>query len=281
MSNVLVGEPAASRRELAPLSDRDFARVQRLLERVAGIRLGPTKRALVFGRLAARLRELGLHDYGAYLDLVETDSRNGELDKLLDRLTTNETHFFREPRHFDLLRQALRDKRWPHRPLRVWSAACSSGEEPYTLAMVLAEELGAHGWEILGSDINTQVLAEANRGIYRLQRLKDVPEPLVKRYCLKGVRSQAGYFAVGSALRQNVRFRRINLHEALPEIGDFDIIFLRNVMIYFDEPVKRQVVKRLAARLRPGGYLFIGHSETLNGLSSELVPVQTTVYRKP
>lgn len=276
-----VATPARAGQELTELSDADFARVQKLLARTAGIRLGPTKRALVCGRLATRLRQLGLTDYRRYLDLVDADSSGSELATLLDRLTTNETHFFREARHFELLRQELRAKRWPHQPLRVWSAACSSGEEPYTLAMVLASELGADGWEILGSDINTQVLAHAQRGVYRVQRLKEIPEPFVKRYCLKGVRTQAGHFAMGSALRRNVRFRRVNLHETLPDVGQFDIIFLRNVMIYFDDTVKRQVVQRLTERLRPGGYFFIGHSETLNGLSTELASVHTTVYRKP
>lgn len=272
----------ASGTAVQPLSDRDFSRFQGLLARKVGIHLGPTKRALVCGRLAARLRELGLTGYGQYLDLVESQGNNGaELQCLIDRLTTNETYFFRESRHFDLMRAELRAGRWKQRPLRVWSAACSSGEEPYTLAMVLADELGPSGWEVLGSDISAQVLGQAESGVYRNQRLKGIAPELVRRYCLKGVRSREGWFAVGPELRRNVHFRRINLNEALPEVGEFELIFIRNVMIYFDDQVKRQVVKRLTARLRRGGYLFIGHSETLNGLCDELRPVQPTVYRKP
>lgn len=262
------------------LRDRDFARFQTLLARHAGIRLGPNKRALVCGRLASRMRELGLSDYGTYLDRIESGYGN-ELSQLLDRLTTNETHFFREPKHFDLLRAQLRAGVWSERPVRVWSAACSSGEEPYTIAMVLADELGENGWEVLGSDINTRVLEQAQRGVYRNQRLKNIPEAARRRYCLKGVRSQEGWFAIGAGLRRHVSFQRINLHETLPEIGGFHFIYLRNVMIYFDTQVKRQVVARLTRRLRSGGHLCIGHSETLNGISTELVPVQPTVYRKP
>lgn len=261
------------------LSDQEFARFQALLAKHAGIRLGPSKRALVCGRLASRLRELGLRRYGAYLDRIDRgDDR--ELEQLLDRLTTNETHFFREPRHFDFLRAQLRAGTGKERAVRIWSAACSSGEEPYTIAMVLADELGGEGWEVLGSDINTRVIADAQKGVYANQRIKGIPEASLKRYCVKGVRSQAGRFAIGAGLRRNVRFARINLNEKLPNVGEFDFIFLRNVMIYFDDQVKRQVVEKLLSRLRPGGHLLIGHSETLNGLCSEVDSVQPTVYRK-
>lgn len=265
---------------LAPVTDRDFCRFRKIMERHAGIRLGNTKRPLVYGRLASRMRELGLTRFSDYLDRVEADPRGAELQTLIDRLTTNETFFFREPRHFDLLRAELRAGRWSQRPVRVWSAACSSGEEPYTIAMVLADELGLSDWGVLGSDISTRVLAAAERGVYREDRAKGIPPEAMKRYCLKGVRSQQGYFAVAPELRSHVAFRRINLDQPLPEVGDFDLIFVRNVMIYFDARVKRRVVQRLLTRLRPGGYLFVGHSETLNGLADGLACVQPTVYCK-
>lgn len=262
------------------LTDNEYSRFRRILHDVAGIRLGPHKKALICGRLAKRLRDLGLSSYSNYLDLIESSSGTGELQYAIDRLTTNETFFFREPKHFEMLRESLGRDHWPKRPLRAWSAACSSGEEVYTIAMVLAEQLGGDGWEVFGSDLSTAVLQTAERGVYPAARSDGIPQDLLRRFCLRGVRSQEGYFAVGHELRRRVSFRQINLRNPLPNIGQFDLVFLRNVMIYFDEAMKRQVVQRVVGKLRSGGYFFVGHAETLNGFSDDLELVAPTVYRK-
>lgn len=261
------------------ISDHDFASFQKLIHRLTGIHLADNKKPLLCGRLAKRLKNRGLAGYGEYYRLLAGGDA-AELETCINLITTNETFFFREPGHFDYLRQqllpALRSQ-----PVRGWSAACSNGAEPYTLAMVLAETLGlAADWELLASDISTTVLDKAVGGLYPLAEAEAIPLPLLQRYCLKGVGSAAGTFAIDESLRERVGFAQINLNQALPDVGGFDFIFLRNVMIYFPAAVKRGVVARLAACLKPGGHLFIGHSETLNGISEELVPVQPTIYRR-
>lgn len=261
------------------ISDRDFASFQQLLHRLTGIHLADNKKPLLCGRLAKRLKNRGVAGYGEYYRLLAGGDA-AELETCINLLTTNETCFFREPGHFDYLRRHLLPGR-RGQPLRIWSAACSSGEEPYTLAMVLAETLGlAADWEILASDLSTAVLEKAAGGRYPLAAADAIPHPLLQRYCLKGVGDAAGSFAIDQPLRQRVGFARINLNQPLPELGRFDVIFLRNVMIYFPAAVKRAVVGRLAACLKPGGHLFVGHSETLNGLCDQLLPVQPTVYRR-
>lgn len=261
------------------ISDRDFASFQQLLHRLTGIHLAEHKKPLLCGRLAKRLKNRGLSGYGEYYRLL-ADGDAAELETCINLLTTNETCFFREAGHFDYLRrQLLAGGRG--RPLRVWSAACSSGEEPYTLAMVLADSLGLSApWEILASDLSTAVLEKAVEGIYPLAAAEDIPPLLLQRYCLKGIGAAAGSFAIDRPLRERVAFARINLNQSLPALGAFDVIFLRNVMIYFPAAVKQAVVGRLTACLKPGGHLFIGHSESINGLSDELLPVQPTIYRR-
>jgi chemotaxis protein methyltransferase CheR len=206
-----------------------------------------------------------------------------ELQTMVDLLTTNETYFFREPKHFEFLRDEILGKRGAAGNFRVWSAASSSGEEVYTLAMVLADRLGQGPWEVVGSDISTQVLDKAATSHYSLARTEGIPPAFMKKYCLKGVRSHAGTFLIAPELRKRTRFYQINLTQPVdPAIGDFEVIFLRNVMIYFDPETKARVVNNLLPRLRRGGYLFIGHSETLNGLATgPLESVRPTIYRKP
>ena len=261
------------------LSEREFAQFQQLIFRIAGISMSPAKKALVAGRLAKRLKHHGLASFGEYFSMIS--ARRDELQMAVDLLTTNETRFFREPRHFDLLRERVLPEHPRGRPFRAWSAASSSGEEVYTLAMVLAQELGEAPWEVLGSDLSTRVLDQARAGMYRMERAAEIPAPYLKASCLKGIGSQKGILLIDPALRRRVRFSQINLVEPLPSIGEFDVIFLRNVMIYFNVETKRQVVSRLLTRLRPGGWFFVGHSESLNGLADELQGVAPAVYRKP
>jgi chemotaxis protein methyltransferase CheR len=267
--------------DLTTISDHEFASFQRLIHALTGIQLAPAKKPLLCGRLAKRLKSRGLASYADYYRLVAPGGDADELETCINLITTNETYFFRESAHFDFLAERLRPLRPARRAVRVWSAACSSGEEPYTLAMVLAETLGLDAdWEVLASDISTAVLAKAAAAVYPLARADGIPRPLLQRYCLKGVGADAGSFLVDAPLRSRVLFGQINLNRDLPEVGSFDFIFLRNVMIYFPPDVKRMVVARLAERLSPGGLIFVGLSETLNGLCDGLEPVLPTVYRR-
>ncbi|MET0319425.1 MAG: protein-glutamate O-methyltransferase CheR [Duganella sp.] len=272
----------------ASLTDREFSQFQRFIYDAAGITMSNGKQALVSGRLAKRLAHHRLANYGDYLQLLHSRRDPAELQIAVDLLTTNETYFFREPKHFNLLRElAIRhvgDAREKGRALRVWSAASSSGEEAYSIAMVLADVCGngpGHApWEVLGTDISTRMLQRARNGHYPTERASQMPHDYLKRFCLRGQGSEEGTMLIDRALRQRVQFQHVNLNEPLPKLGVFDVIFLRNVMIYFNLDTKRQVVARLLAQLRPGGHLLIGHSETLNDINDTLSVVAPSIYRK-
>ncbi|HEY9103353.1 protein-glutamate O-methyltransferase CheR [Chitinimonas sp.] len=265
---------------LVQMSDAEFVLYQALVERLTGIHLAPIKKAMLSGRLAKRLRERGISDYGSYFRLIEDGGEELERQIAIDLITTNETYFFREPRHFEALREQLLPQ-LSGQPVRIWSAACASGEETYSLAMLLADVLGESApWELLGSDISSRVLLSARRGLYPMERASHIPPDYLKRYCLRGTGDYMGSLLVDKLLRQRVRFLSVNLVEPLPEIGRFDAIFLRNVIIYFDAETKRRVVRMVAERLKPGGWLVVGHSESLIGLPEELEPILPTVYRK-
>ncbi|NWA27485.1 SAM-dependent methyltransferase [Pseudomonas gingeri] len=263
------------------LEDREFTQFQAWLYGAAGINLTIAKKALVAGRLFKRLKHHGLESYGAYFKLIMGKENPDELQIALDLLTTNETYFFREPKHFDFLRLRVLPLASPGKTFRVWSAASSSGEEPYSLAMTLAEGLGSTPWEVIGSDISTQVLAKARSGHYPMERASNLPQPLLVKYCLKGIGQQAGTFLIDKSLRNRVNFIQINLNDSLPQLGEFDVIFLRNVMIYFDQETKRKVVSRLLPLLRRGGYFMISHSESLHGVSDAFKLVAPSIYQKP
>lgn len=264
------------------ITDAEFIDFQNLIYDIAGISMADSKKVLLVGRLSKRLRALGLASFGEYYQYVISGLMSDERQTMVDLLTTNETYFFREEAHFDFLRQTIITQHPKGKPLDIWSAASSTGEEIYTLAMVLSDVLGVQGhWNILGSDISTQVLAIAQRGQYWLDRTRGLPPEYMKKYCLKGVRSQEGTFLIASELRRHTRFLQLNLNTTLPEIGKFHVIFLRNVMIYFDNNTKRQVIARLVQKLYPGGYLIIGHSESLNGINDRLQLIKPTIYRLP
>ncbi|NLY26058.1 MAG: SAM-dependent methyltransferase [Alcaligenaceae bacterium] len=264
------------------ITDAEFARFQRLIHEIAGISLADSKKVLLVGRLGKRLRALQLGSFGQYHDLVANPDNVQERQTMVDLLTTNETYFFREQAHFDYLRSTIVPEHPRKQPLNIWSAAASTGEEIYTLAMVLADCLGVEGnWNIMGSDISTQVLAVARRGQYWVERTRGLPVEYRHTYCLKGVRSQEGSFLIAPELRRHTRFMQINLNDTLPDIGLFHVVFLRNVMIYFDNDTKREVVGRIVRKLHPGGYLIVGHSESLNGITEAVKLVRPTIYRLP
>lgn len=267
--------------EAISISDQEFAQIQKLLYQQAGISLSSAKKALVCCRLGKRLSQYHLSSYGEYFNLLTDNHHKSELQTAVDLLTTNETYFFREPKHFDFLRHKILSGHKPGRPFRVWSAACSTGEEPYSIAMVLSDHFGDGPWEVVASDICTKVLDKARHGHYPLERTSGISREHLSRYCLKGVGSQDGTLLVEHKLRSRVSFVQVNLNKSLPSLGEFDLIFLRNVMIYFDMDIKRQVVQRLLPLLRPRGHFLVGHSESLNGVVDSLQAVSPSIYRKP
>jgi chemotaxis protein methyltransferase CheR len=262
------------------LTSDEFDALSGIVYRKAGIHLPETKRYLVYNRLINRLRKLELVSFGQYLDYV--CKRDGELRVMIDLITTNETYFFREPQHFDFLREVLDTEYQGKSPFRVWSAACSTGEEPYSVAMVLADRLGFQGWEVVGSDINESVLETARQGVYLINSKMKFPEGYLKAFCLKGVRDNSGKIAVAGQLKRNVSFIDVNLCEEIPRIGLFDMIFLRNVMIYFDLETKRLALTNVLSHLKRGGYLIVSHTESIlgTGIDLELIKKRSSVYRK-
>jgi chemotaxis protein methyltransferase CheR len=266
--------------DVPELTDRDFLRFRSWLFDHTAIELPDHKRALVSSRLIRRLQARKLGSFGDYLELLENKAEDAERRMARDLLTTNETSFFREPKHFAFLRSRVLPDRSPGRPFRVWSAASSSGEEPYTIAMELAEHLGLEvPWEVLGSDISSRVLEKAKAGTYSVERA-NLTDSYLRKYCLKGISDQQGLFRIKRPLRDRVRFMSIALHEPLPQIGRFDVVFLRNVLIYFSLQTRQLVISQVEQLLLPGGYLFVSHSENLQGIDHRLAVMQPSVYRK-
>lgn len=284
MSNQLTTKkltPGFSPSGLTEISDAEFKQFKTWIYQAAGINLSDHKKSLVMGRLAPRMRHYKLSKYGDYFSLLTGPKQSVELQIAVDLLTTNETYFFREPKHFEYLRDQILSQHKTGQPMRIWSAASSTGEEPYTIAMTLAESLGNGAWEIIASDISSRVLDRARTGHYSMERARHIPLPLLHKYCLKGVDDQDGTFMINAELKRRVKFQYINLNNPLPQIGEFNVIIIRNVMIYFDQDTKRKVIERIIPFLRRGGYLIIGHSESLNGITDKLETIKPSIYRKP
>ncbi len=265
------------------LGAADFRRIATLVYERAGIQLPPGKEGLVRSRLAKRLRALGVAGFTAYVDRVTTGGDAVELQHMLDALTTNKTSWWREAQHFTLLAELAPTLAEGRAAPVVWSAGCSTGEEPYTIAMVLADALPERqrgGVRILATDLSTRVLERAKRGRYAAEDMEGVPGPARARH-FTATRDAAGEaFAVAPAVRRTVHFAQLNLMGPWPMQGPFDAIFCRNVMIYFDKPTQERLVNRYWELLRPGGYLFIGHSESLTGLTHRFAYLAPAVYRK-
>jgi chemotaxis protein methyltransferase CheR len=284
-ANPLASEPPAFS-GLPELPDRIFHGYRRLIYQEAGIYLGPHKKALLMGRLSRRLRELGL-SFSAYLRLVEEDA--SERARLLEAICTHETRFFREPRHFEFLEREVLP-RWLSqggtdsggKHVRVWSAGCSSGEEAFSLAMLLRFHLPPEeGWtiEILATDLSTRILERARQTLWPVDRSEEIPTRYLKAFMLRGTGSQEGLMKAGPELRPLVHFQRVNLNEeSLPVMGRFDLLFCRNVFIYFDAASKARAVERLVRRLAPKGYLFVGHAESLGAVTQRVQLIQPTIY---
>ncbi len=273
------------------MRDSEFDFIRTLVYEHSRIHLGPDKRELVAARLGKRLRATELPTIGEYCELLQGPNAADELAHLIDAISTNHTFFFRENTHFDFVRERLvpemRERQTRERWSRfyAWSAACSSGEEPYSLAMTLNECLppaGGWPWQIECTDISHKILAKARAAIYKAEVVGKLPASQVKAYFQRGVGPQDGNYRVRPQLQANLSFHQLNLLEGEPPFRDpFHVIFCRNVMIYFDRPTQEELVNKLTRRLVPGGYLLVGHSESLTGIKHSLQLVKPAIYRRP
>lgn len=274
---------------MSDLSPQAYAFLADVVYRRSRIRLGPDRQAFVAGRLANRLSELGCASYDDYCRLLDAPAGADEAEQLVDLVSTNHTHFFREPAHFEILVRDVLPMVAPQataagRELRVWSAAAASGEEAYSLAIVLAEQAATllpHGWLVQASDISRRMLDRCRTAIYSADKV-DLPEPrLLARHFLRGFGEREGFYRVRPELRRQVRVTAINLFQPrYPLAGEQDVIFCRNVMIYFDAESRQLLVERLFDQLAPGGFLFVGHSESLLGLRHRFRQAGPSVYRR-
>ena len=266
------------------ITAEEFQRFRALIYHESGISLGEQKKSLLASRLSKRMRDLDLATFSEYYAKVAEDQTREEFTRMLDLISTNKTDFFREPKHFDFLRERIIPKLIRIKNIRIWSSACSTGEEPYTIAMTLFDYVqNPSQWDfkILASDLSTRVLAKATAGIYGEDRFRDVPPDVMKRHFLRGRGEQTGVFKVKPHLAGAITFRRLNLmDDRFPIKNPLDLIFCRNVMIYFDRPTQEKLVNKFHHYLKPGGYLFIGHSESLQWVRHPFKTIVPTIYQK-
>ncbi|HWW04618.1 CheR family methyltransferase [Collimonas sp.] len=268
---------AASARDFL-LTDSDFSRVRALIHQRAGIALGEQKREMVYSRLSRRLRELGMSDFTSYLNLLETEKDSAEWQAFTNALTTNLTAFFREAHHFPLLAEHVKNCT---APVNVWCSAASTGEEPYSIAMTLIETLGSRAAtaSVLATDIDTQVLEKAASGVYTMEQVSKLPVERLKRFFLKGSGARAGQVRIRPEVQAMVKFAQLNLLDTQWGLKEqFDAIFCRNVMIYFDKPTQNKILQRFAPLMKPHGWLFAGHSENFSYASQPFRLRGQTVY---
>jgi chemotaxis protein methyltransferase CheR len=290
---ILSGERVAAPAASAPavLSDADFRRLSAFIESELGIRMPATKRVMLESRLQKRLRKFGFDSYKAYVDFVfSEEGRESELINMIDAVTTNKTDFFREAEHFDYLVSKIlpaaeaRDGAGIARPFDLWSAGCSTGEEPYTIAMVLEERRCLEprfSYRIFASDLSTQVLDKAREAVYEASKAEVVPMSFKKKYMLRSKAQDKSLVRMKPEIRSRVSFARINfMDDSYPVAETFDVVFCRNVIIYFERAIQEAILKKLCAHIRPGGWLILGHSETLTGMSMPLRGVAPTIYER-
>jgi chemotaxis protein methyltransferase CheR len=275
----------------AELTDAEFRRLSSFIESELGIRMPETKRTMLESRLQKRLRKFGYDSYKAYVDFVFSDKgRESELINMIDAVTTNKTDFFREAEHFEYLVDSIlpaaeaRDGAGISRPFGVWSAGCSTGEEPYTIAMVLEERRGLDPrftYRIFASDLSTQVLDKAREAIYDASKAEVVPMSFKKKYMLRSKEQDRNLVRLKPEIRSKVSFARLNFMDAAYPVSEaFDVVFCRNVIIYFERAIQEAILKKLCAHIRPGGWLILGHSETLTGMSMPLRGIAPTIYER-
>ncbi len=276
-------DPGASYEDLDPLTPAQFRRITDLLYNICGIEMKEGKEPLVKARLWKRVKNLGLRGFKEYIDLVQGPSGQDELLQMVDVLTTNKTSFFREAQHFDLLRECLRSEFRGKKRLRFWCAGCSTGQEPYTMAITLLKDMAENSRNdvrILATDISSRVLETAKAGVYEMESFEGVDQSVLRRHFTPHTEGGMKKYRVTDQVRSMISFARLNLMEGWPMKGPFDIIFCRNVMIYFDKETQERLVGRFRDILVPGGYLFVGHSESLTGRVEGFSYVQPAVYRR-
>lgn len=274
---------------MVAINETNYEFLRRLVYEHSRINLGPDKKELVARRIQKRLRALNLSNSEAYCELLKSPQGEEELTDLLDVISTNVTDFFREPQHFKFLSEHLlpaflQQAGRGGRAFRVWSAACSSGEEPYTIAITLAEfarlNPAFNSWQVEASDISTRMLEAGTRAVYRSERVRLPATDLLGRYFQRGVGEAQGFYRIKKELRERVTFHHVNLFQSgYPVASGLDAVFCRNVMIYFDRQTQEDLIQRLCRQLSPGGHLFVGHSESLIGIRHRLKCVQPSVYR--
>lgn len=264
-------------------SDLEFKQISDIMYEAAGLSYNDSKKSLIHSRLSPRIQKLGLDGFADYIAVLQDESEAAEFQMAVDLLTTNETYFFREPKHYDLLEAELTARR-SKAPLAIWSAASSFGDEAYSTAMLLSDmqisgKIGPD-WSILATDISHRVLLSAKEAVYPQDRLRAVSPERLRRYCLKGEGPSEGQSMVVDKLRERVQFGQLNLCKPFSGLGQFDVIFLRNVLIYFDIPTKREVVDRVLETLKPGGLFFLGTAEGRVACETPLATVQPGAFRK-
>lgn len=277
-----ISDPKPALSPLA-LTHKEFTAIAELAHREFGVELGAGKEQLVAARISKLMRRLRFSTFREFHSYLQADCTGQALTQLIDSLTTNHTSFFREQAHFDFLVEDVFPDWKGNRPMRIWSAACSTGEEPYTIALVAREYFQARSRvipEILASDISTHALESARKGAYPAQRLQPEFAPWLRKHILRGEGQWDGWYRMAPEVMRMVEFRRVNLIQPFGQLGRFDVIFCRNVMIYFSRQTQAQLVDRFAASLEPGGYLFVGHSESLTGIQHGLQQIQPAIYRK-
>jgi chemotaxis protein methyltransferase CheR len=266
------------------LGDKDYIKLRDVIFKNAGIDLGDNKKELVHARLSKILRSRSINGFDDYMQLLRNDTSGDEMVALLDAISTNVTHFFREEKHFAFLTEVL-EKNTARRSLKIWSAGCSTGEEPYTIAITLAENIMPRNPQltpyILATDLSTKVLKKAVAGVYQMKSVDKIEPSLLKKYFLKGTKNAEGMIKIKKDISSMVTFQRLNFIEEKSYPGGFDFIFCRNVMIYFNNTTRTEIVSKFYNSLNEGGYLIIGHSESLNGITHKFKYIKPTIYWKP
>lgn len=262
------------------IGDTEFALFARMMKQLTGIHFAPIKKAMVAGRLRSLFKRCEIDSFPQFIERL--DLRDPAfIQQTIDLITTNETYFFRESEQFEFIARDWVAAYQPRQALRIWSAACSSGQEVYSLAMAFAQFYDFAKFSILGTDLSSRVLHTARQGVYPLEQAQLIPAAYLKKYCLRGINQHQGTFGFCPELRQRLEFRSANLLDLPNSIGRFDIIFLRNVMIYFEPEIKQQVVLNILQHLNPGGLLVVGNAESLNGINAPVKPLRPALYTHP
>lgn len=272
-------DPAELNRAI-PLSDQEFYQIRDWLRGQSGIHLADIKKSMVVGRLQKRLKALQIPTFAAYLKLIHQADQSAERQTAVNLLTTNETYFFREEKHFQFLEQQVLPAVQSRDNFKVWSAAASTGEEAYSVALTLGHLWGEQGnWQVMGTDINTSVLQRAQKAMYPLDAKDRIPLHLLKAFCLKGIGQETGWLKISAEISSHVSFVQANLFTLQLKLPLFDVIFLRNVLIYFELEDKKKIIQNVVRQLKPGGWLLVGHSESIHGYHEDLKQHRPSCYQ--